>query len=94
MNGLFVTEKITPKCPYFNPDDCEPVSEIYMVYFIHTNNLFIISFNNLTAVWFGYFLLMLKCVAVYIQGTERYDADGCCKICKKLFNYCPFICSK
>ncbi|XP_016322227.1 mucin-2-like isoform X13 [Sinocyclocheilus anshuiensis] len=39
INGLFVTEKITPKCPDFNPDDCEP-------------------------------------------GTERYDADGCCKICE------------
>lgn len=58
MNGLFVTEKITPKCPYFNPDDCEPVSLIYMIYFIHkhyiTNNLFLISFNNLIDVWFGY----------------------------------------
>ncbi|KAF4094917.1 hypothetical protein G5714_023995 [Onychostoma macrolepis] len=39
INGMFVTEKITPKCPYFNPDDCEP-------------------------------------------GTEKYDADGCCKICE------------
>ncbi|XDV53248.1 hypothetical protein PO909_021805, partial [Leuciscus waleckii] len=39
MNGMFVTEKNTPKCPYFNPDDCE-------------------------------------------AGTERYDADGCCKICE------------
>ncbi|KAL1247267.1 hypothetical protein QQF64_022643 [Cirrhinus molitorella] len=39
MNGVFVTEKSTPKCPYYNPDECEP-------------------------------------------GTERYDADGCCKTCE------------
>jgi len=34
INGMFVTEKITPKCPYFNPDDCEAVSQIYTVRFI------------------------------------------------------------
>ncbi|RXN22548.1 mucin-2-like isoform X6 [Labeo rohita] len=27
INGVFVTEKNTPKCPYFNPDDCEPGTE-------------------------------------------------------------------